>query len=121
MDFFLLVALAIIVILVGLLLWLWQDHQSLQNNLSSLAFSKSSQSVRYGKLSEQWIPLSQSFPYDSHTFRFLGSPIDGVAFTEDKIVFCEFKANKSQLSEKQKHIKKLVDEKKVEWLQIQTD
>ena len=52
---------------------------------------------------------------------FIGTPIDGIAFNEEKIIFCEFKANTSALSEKQKSIKKLVQEKKVEWLELRAE
>ena len=55
------------------------------------------------------------YPYDSQAFRFLGSPIDGIQFEEDKIIFCEFKANRSTLSPLQKQIKQLVEAKRVYW------
>jgi len=111
--------LAIIAIALGIAAWLfWRQSSELRQELSELQFAKSSQSVKYGKLSEQWIPLSESFPYNAESFRFLGSPIDGVAFEDDKIVFCEFKANKAGLSERQKKIKELVKERKVEWFEL---
>jgi predicted Holliday junction resolvase-like endonuclease len=72
-------------------------------------------STTYGRISEQWFPLLKSYPYDPQDFRFLGSPVDGVQFNEDSVVFIEFKANKSRLSTKQKHIKKLVEEGHVYW------
>ena len=72
-------------------------------------------STTYGKISEQWFPLMDGFPYDSHNFRFLGAPIDGIQFEEDKIVFCEFKANHSQLTTDQRHIKRLIQDRKVYW------
>jgi predicted Holliday junction resolvase-like endonuclease len=56
-----------------------------------------------------------AYPYDPQGFRFLGSPIDGVQFEEDKIIFVEFKSNKSRLSEKQKHIRELIDAGEVYW------
>ena len=39
-----------------------------------------SQSVKFGQISEQFIPLHNLFPWDSKQFRFLGSPIDGIQF-----------------------------------------
>jgi predicted Holliday junction resolvase-like endonuclease len=72
-------------------------------------------STTYGRITEQWIPLSTRYPYDPQHFRFLGSPIDGVQFEEDRIVFIEFKANRSRLSEKQKHIKRLIEDGEVYW------
>ena len=50
-----------------------------------------SQSVKFGQISEQFIPLHKVFPWDSKQFRFLGSPIDGIQFEEDQIILLEFK------------------------------
>ncbi|MDO8646927.1 MAG: Holliday junction resolvase-like protein [Candidatus Diapherotrites archaeon] len=113
------ILLAALILTLGVIAWLfWKEAGELKEELSRLQFEKSSQSVKYGKMSENWIPLSEQFPYNPDSFRFLGNPIDGVAFEDDKIVFCEFKASKSQLSEKQKRIRQLVEEKKVEWFEL---
>ncbi len=98
--------------------FLLKKLQSTEDRFRELSFSKQSQSVRYGKTTEQWIPFSSEFPFDSSDFRFIGSPIDGIAFEDSRIVFCEFKTASSQLSEKQKRIRELVKSKKVEWLEL---
>jgi predicted Holliday junction resolvase-like endonuclease len=116
-----LVLLAIIIVLVIILIFLIYKIQGLQASFSNLQFKKGSQSVKYGKLTEQWIPFSEKFPFPSQNFRFLGNPIDGLAFNDDKIVFCEFKTNTAGLSEKQKRIKELVENKKVEWLELRIE
>lgn len=72
-------------------------------------------STTYGRITEQWFPLLHAYPYDPQDFRFLGSPVDGVQFEEDRIVFVEFKANKSRLSPKQRRIRRLVEEGHVYW------
>ena len=113
-----LVLAGIIVVLFLVILFLFRKLQETEKSLEQLLFDKRSQSVKYGKLTEQWIPFINQFPVSPENFRFLGSPIDGVAFSEDKIVFCEFKTLKSQLSEKQKRIRDLVKRKKVEWLEL---
>ena len=56
------------------------------------------------------MPFLESYPHDPHDFRFLGTPIDGIQFTEDAIVLIEFKAADSQLSQRQRMIKKMVEE-----------
>lgn len=101
-----------------LLYYFFNKYTELNNKFNDLVFSKKSQSVKYGKITEQWIPFSDSFPFDSDCFRFLGNPIDGIAFTDDQIIFCEFKSNKSVLSEKQKKIKQMVLEKKIKWFEM---
>jgi predicted Holliday junction resolvase-like endonuclease len=121
MDFLLpfLVVLCIFLIIIALLLFL--KTASLQNEISELRFRKASQSVKYGKISEQFIPFIKKFPFLPDTFRFLGNPIDGIAFGDDEIVFCEFKASASQLSQKQRKIRDLVKNKKVSWLEFRLD
>lgn len=111
----LIVLLLIIVVLIFLLFFLFKKSSSLYNELSHVRFSKNSQSIRYGKISEQFFPLTESFPYEKESFRFIGSPIDGIAFTDDEIVFCEFKAANSKLSQKQKRIKELIQKRQVNW------
>ncbi len=101
-----------------LLYFFFSKYSNLKEKFDELSFLKKSQSVKYGKLTEQWIPFSDDFPFDSSSFRFLGSPVDGVAFNDDSVVFCEFKSNTSSLSEKQKKIKKLILDKKVKWLEM---
>ncbi len=72
-------------------------------------------SASYGRITEQWFPLMDRYPYDSANFRFLGTPVDGVQFEEDRIVFVEFKSNRSELSTAQKKLRRLVETGKVSW------
>ncbi|HIH09311.1 MAG TPA: endonuclease [Candidatus Diapherotrites archaeon] len=119
MDDFAFFALALLaVVLFALVLFLLSRISALERSLSDLSFSKSSQSVKYGKLAEQFMPFTKEFPFSAGNFRFLGNPVDGVVFEDNKIVFAEFKAANSQLSEKQKRIKELVQQKKVEWFEL---
>jgi predicted Holliday junction resolvase-like endonuclease len=107
----------IILLLAGACYFLYSRIQELTAYANNVTFAKQSQSVKYGKMSENWIPLSERFPYDKEKFRFLGNPIDGIAFLDDKIVFCEFKTHTSRLSTNQENIKELVKNKKVEWME----
>jgi predicted Holliday junction resolvase-like endonuclease len=76
---------------------------------------KRSISASYGRITEQWFPLMDGYPYDSANFRFLGTPVDGVQFEEDKIVFVEFKSRNAELSTAQRRMKQLVQSGKVTW------
>jgi predicted Holliday junction resolvase-like endonuclease len=109
---------AIIAILLIALFLFYKKIRGLQFELAELNFRKNSQSVKYGQLTEQWLPFLDKFPYDSQQFSFIGKPIDGLVFADDKIVFCEFKTHKSRLNERQRYIKDLVERKKVEWLEF---
>ena len=72
-------------------------------------------SASYGRITEQWFPLMDKYPYDSANFRFLGTPIDGVQFEEDKIIFVEFKSRKAELSTQQRRLKQMIQAGKVTW------
>jgi predicted Holliday junction resolvase-like endonuclease len=113
--------LLVILILSVLLAYFFKEFSLLKSKFEDLKFSKQSQSIKYGQLTEQWIPFSEKYPYNSQNFRFIGKPIDGVSFEDDKIVFVEFKTNTSQLSESQKKVKELVRNKKVEWFELRVD
>ncbi|MBN2066969.1 MAG: hypothetical protein JW744_00700 [Candidatus Diapherotrites archaeon] len=107
-------AIAVFVLAV-LVIFLLGKLFSLKEALSDLRFQKSSQSVKYGKMTEQFMPFLSEFPFDTEGFRFLGSPIDGIAFGDDEITFCEFKSGKSTLNERQKRVKAIVEAKRVKW------
>ena len=89
--------------------------RALQHALDDELSRQKSLSTTYGRITEQWFPLMEAYPYDAQGFRFLGSPVDGVQFEEDRIVFVEFKANRSQLSSAQRRVKRLVEEGYVYW------
>lgn len=77
--------------------------------------------VKRGFTTEQWLPLAESYPWDPRNFRFLGTPIDGVQFEDDRVVLVEFKSGRSRLSEKQIRIRELVQSGKVEFREVRVD
>ncbi len=91
-----------------------------KHEIRDLAHRVRSQSVISGLNFEQWVPLSNEYPFNHREFRFLGSPIDGIQFEEDKIVLIEFKSGTSQMTPKQNRIKELVRNGKVEFLEIRS-
>lgn len=72
-------------------------------------------SVKYGKMTEQFFPFLEKYPYDKENFRFLGNPIDGIQFEDDEIIFVEFKTGSSRLSSRQKKISKIIESGKVKF------
>jgi predicted Holliday junction resolvase-like endonuclease len=109
---------SIIGILVLLIFYLFYRLSRWKKACSVLVHKNTSAAVKHGKNMEQLLPFTASFPYDVRDFRFLGSPIDGVVFSDDAIVFVEFKTGKSRFSSRQKRIKELVTERKVKWLEM---
>ena len=95
----------------------WKRKQAAEERVKTVAQigRNRSLSTRYGQITEQFLPLVNAYPYDPKNFRFLGSPIDGVQFEEDKIVIVEFKAAGSKLSKKQKKIRDLIRSRKVDF------
>jgi predicted Holliday junction resolvase-like endonuclease len=104
--------------LVLALLFLARAYLRLRRKLGETLHSKQSMSVKYGKMTEQFFPFMESYPYDEHNFRFIGNPVDGVQFNEDGIVFIEFKASESRMKPEQKRIRELVESKKVSFREI---
>lgn len=84
-----------------------------RRSLSKARSKQRSQATRYGRLTEQFAPLVDRYPYDPERFRFLGSPVDGIQFADDEIVLVEFKAGSSTLSTRQRAIRDLVEEGRV--------
>lgn len=84
-----------------------------------------SKAVISGQVVEQLAPLFPDFPCDLHDVKFLGQPIDYVAFVSDKktglideVLFIEVKTGGSTLSAREKSLKKAVQQgcvRYVEW------
>lgn len=91
---------------------------TLRERLRDVESSKQSLSTTYGRITEQWAPFMAGYPYEPRNFRFLGSPIDGIQFEDDRIVLVEFKANASRLTPRESRIRQLVEEGRVEWLEF---
>jgi len=111
----------IILVLIAIVFFLFKKLEKAEQAMQEILFEKRSIAVKHGKQLEQLLPLAGDFPFAQENFRFLGNPIDGIAFEEDKIVFCEFKSGKSKLSEKQKQIRELVEKKEVEWREFSVE
>lgn len=108
----------LVLVLIFIIVFLSLRVKNLKKALESLIFDKKSLSVKHGKMAEQFFPFMKDYPYDVQEFRFLGTPIDGVQFEKDKIVFVEFKTGDSRLSPRQKEIKSLVKKKRVMFEEI---
>ena len=102
---------AIILILLYLLIRFWRD-------IINLKSEKKSMSIIHGQNIEELMPFSKNFPYDYRNFKFIGMPVDGIVFNDEKIVFVEIKTGSSRLNNKQEKIKNLVENKEVYWKEI---
>jgi predicted Holliday junction resolvase-like endonuclease len=84
------------------------QYNKLKSKITNLDSNLRSNAVKQGLTLEQWIPISENYPWDHRNFRFLGDPIDGIQFEDNKILLVEFKSGNSRMSNKQKAIQQLV-------------
>jgi predicted Holliday junction resolvase-like endonuclease len=93
-----------------------------ERNREVLSQKKSSE-VRLGFAAEQLVPFLSVCPFNASDLRFLGSPIDLVAFDLDagEITFIEVKTNNSKLSKRQKIIKNIIKQGRVNYAEIRVD
>lgn len=113
----------LIFLLIGCIIWLAASwYRSVRKNAAlilknnSLTHQKRSSEVRLGKTVENVAPFFTEWPYDPYNFRFLGSPIDGISFNDDEVVFVEIKTGQSRLSKSQLKIKSLIRDGKVKFV-----
>lgn len=85
---------------------------------------KRSKSVLNGQMVEQIAPYLPNFPCNPCDAKFLGKPVDFVAFKGlessdkvDEILFIEVKTGTSRLSEREKSIKTAVEKGKVRYVE----
>src|SRR3989344_4397421 len=117
-EFLTLILFIVCIILIIVLKNLKYKYGLQQNVHEELKHDYKSMYVKHGKSFENLFPFMNNYPYETRNFRFIGDPIDGISFEENKIVFMEFKTGTSKLSEKQRKIKDIVENKKVEWKEI---
>jgi predicted Holliday junction resolvase-like endonuclease len=76
---------------------------------------------RIGKLtSQQYHEFMNQYPYNPDNFRYIGDPIDGIQFEEDKILFVWFKTRKTKPTLDQDRIKNLLENGNVSWFEWST-
>ena len=103
----------------AVIIWLlWKRTKSLELSLKTSQSSLKSAYVKFGKSFEHFVPFIKDFPADREKTVFLGMPIDFISFDEDSVKFIEVKTGQSQLSKKQKFIKKQIEDGKVEFKEV---
>lgn len=122
MDPFIAVSVGLVVAVLALVVTvrIFSDRLSvLREELRSATASRAALASTHERVSAQWAPVLARYPYDPRRFRFVGAPIDGVQFEEDRIVFVEFTSG--ELSPAQQQVRDLVRAGRVEWLEVRVD
>ena len=58
------------------------------------------------------------YPFNLDNFRFIGSPVDGIQFDDDFILFIRFQKDNIPRTKEQTHVKRLLEQGKVKWLEF---
>jgi len=88
---------------------------------------KRSRAVLNGQLSEQLAPFFPDFPAHPTEIRFIGQPVDYIAFngssqgTITNISFIEIKTGSSTLSPVEKSLKDAIEKKKIKYIEYRAD
>ena len=86
-----------------------------------------SAAANWGFTIENFVPFIDTFPIPSEDVNFLGKPIDFVGFTNTgsatkcEVHFIEVKSGSAFLSQKQKNIKKAIQEGRVKWHEVRVE
>lgn len=115
--------LILIVFLLTLLIIQFFRNQCDKKNLRKDAV-KRSKAVINGQVAEQIAPFLPDFPANPSDARFIGKPVDFIVFSGlsenekiDEILFVEVKTGKSLLSEREKEVKKAIEQRKVRYVE----
>ncbi len=116
------IIIAILFIFLALLIFklnkLFKELRSLQEKQKKDLSLKKSKEVIFGQSAEKIAPFLDSFGFDPQKSQFLGQPIDYVVFDDEEVTFVEIKTGKARLTQKQKHIKDLILNKKIGWKEV---
>jgi predicted Holliday junction resolvase-like endonuclease len=86
-----------------------------------------SSAANWGKTIEHFVPFMTKFPIPPEDVVFLGMPIDYVGFTDTAsktkctVHFLEVKSGSAMLSDKQRNIKKAIEQGRVKFHEISVD
>lgn len=115
--------LILIVFLLTLLIIQFFRNQCDKKNVRKDAV-KRSKAVINGQVAEQIAPFLPDFPANPSDARFIGKPVDFIVFSGlsenekiDEILFVEVKTGKSLLSEREKEVKKAIEQRKVRYVE----
>jgi predicted Holliday junction resolvase-like endonuclease len=120
--FLLLVSICLILgIMVGRLIQKSKDKSLMESSRADAI--KRSRAVLGGQFSEQVAPFLPGFPCNPGDVRFVGKPVDFIAFPGsaqgkpiEKIQFIEVKSGESQLSAREREIKRAVENGSIEYV-----
>jgi predicted Holliday junction resolvase-like endonuclease len=88
----------------------------LQEELQGSALARRRAAETSDRWRAQWMPVLAAHPFDPRRFRFVGGPIDGVQFEEDKVLFVAFASEGRPPADPR--VRDLVRAGRVEWVEV---
>ncbi len=108
--------------ILGVLIQFLKDSRKIKQERKDAV--KRSRAVLTGQFSEQLSPYLPGFPCNPSQVKFLGKPVDFVAFVEnpdtalvEEILFIEVKTGNSKLTEREQSIKNTIAQHKVKFVE----
>ena len=108
--------------ILGVLIQFLKDSKKIKQERKDAV--KRSRAVLTGQFSEQLSPYLPGFPCNPSQVKFLGKPVDFVAFVEnpdtalvEEILFIEVKTGNSKLTEREQSIKTAISHHKVKFIE----
>ena len=88
---------------------------SLKDLITKINHEKKKSEIITGQVAEKMAPFLKGFNHNPQDAQFLGHPIDFIVFEDDKISIIEVKSGNAKLTSKQRQIRDLIKDGKVEW------
>lgn len=110
----------IIIILFIIIFFLIKAITKARKDIKEIKSKYQSKVVLHGTHWEQFVPFTEEFSgiANIENAKFLGKPIDYIVFDNDAVKFIEVKTGKSGLSQKERKIRNLIKDKKVQWFEL---
>jgi len=102
------------------------EFKEAEKDIRQKSLSSSRRSL-IGKFIERFVPFLEKFNYSPSDAHFLGQPVDYIIFdglNEDnvkKVVFMEVKSGNSTLTQREKSLKRAIQNKQVFWEEMNVD
>ena len=109
-----------IIILALIIFFLIKTLLAIRKELRELKSKYKSKAVLHGTHWENFVPFTEEFEKiaSKENACFIGKPVDYVVFDDDAVKFVEVKTGKAGLNQKERKIKALIENKKVEWFEL---
>lgn len=90
--------------------------EALRDELREAASTRRRSAEAQARQAQQWAPLLAQYPFDARKFRWVGGPIDGVQFEDDRVALIVFTGEGR--GEPDGRVRELVRAGRVDWVEV---